>query len=98
MSWKPLGEYMIVEQYNNSLEGIVLPETMKLGEGDTFKVIAVGPGFYTDTGVLVSFDIKPNDRVMVAGKVLRIPGSKNLLIARQTDVLAVERDNIPDTV
>ena len=98
MNWKPIGEFMIIEQCHNGLSGIVLPEDMKLGEGDTFKVIEVGPGYYTDAGVLIPYDIKPGDRVMVAGKIMHIPGEKKLLLARQTDVLAVERDNIPDTV
>ena len=98
MVWKPLGEYMIVEQYRGDISGLVLPEDMKLGEGDTFKVLDVGPGYYTDTGTLIAYDVKPGDRVMVVGKIIRIPGDKTKLIARQTDVLAVERDDIPDKV
>lgn len=98
MDWKPIGEYMIVVLFREGISGIVLPESMKIGEGDTFKVISVGPGYYTDTGQLIPYDVKPGDRVMVAGKIICIPGEKTLLLARQTDVLAISRDEIPDKV
>ena len=96
--WKPIGEYMIVEAWQNTIAGLVLPEDMKLGEGDIFKVISTGPGYYTDTGTLIPYDIKPGDKVMITGKILRIPGEKKLLLARQTDVLAIEREEIPDKI
>ena len=96
--WRPLGEYMIVEQYQGDIAGLVLPENLKIGEGDTFRVIETGPGYYTDTGQLVTYDIKTGDRVMVAGKILRIPGEKTRMIARQADTLAVDREEIPDKV
>ena len=83
---------MIVEQYRGDIAGLVLPENMKFGEGDTFIVKAVGPGYH-DFGTLISYDIKVGDRVMVAGKIMHLPGEKRLLLARQTDVLAIERDD-----
>lgn len=92
MKWQPIGEFMIVEHSQNEMAGLVLPEDMKIGEGDIFVVKEVGPGFYTDTGTLIGYDIKIGDRVMIAGKILRIPGEKKLLLARQTDVLAVCRE------
>ncbi len=98
MNWRPISEYMIVEQYQGDIAGLVLPEDLKMGEGDTFKVIAVGPGYYTDTGQLIPYDVKQGDRVMVAGKIMKIPGEKKLLLARQTDVLAIWREDIPDKV
>ena len=93
MSWKPLGEYMIVEKYQDDIGGLVLPEDMKPGEGDTFTAMAVGEGYYLESGKLIAPIIKIGDRVMIAGKLLRIPGEKKTLIARQADALAI-KDNI----
>ena len=90
MSWKPLGEYMIVEKYQDDIGGLVLPDDMKPGEGDTFIVAAVGEGYYLESGKLISPIIKPGDRVMIAGKLLRIPGEKRMLMARQADALAIK--------
>ncbi len=98
MSWKPINEYMIVEQYQGDIQGLVLPDNLELGKGDTFTVKATGPGWYTDDGALIPYDIKPGDRVMIAGKIMHIPGDKTLLLARQTDVLAVWREDISDKV
>lgn len=96
--WKPIGEYMTVEKYQDDIGGLVLPDDMKPGEGDTFTVIAAGEGFYLESGQLIAPNIKPGDRVMIAGKLLRIPGEKKLLIARQADALAVQREDIPDKI
>ena len=98
MNWQPLGEYMLVEQYQGDMQGLVLPDNLKVGEGDTFIVLAVGSGWYTDNGTLIPYDIIPGDRVMVVGKIMHIPGEKKLLLCRQTDVLAIQREEIPDKI
>ena len=94
IKWQPLNEYMLVEQYQGDIQGLVLPDDLKVGEGDTFIVIAVGPGWYTDNGNLIHYDIHPGDRVMVAGKIMRVPGEKRLLLCRQADALAIQRESI----
>lgn len=89
MEWKPTGDYLTLKKFNMGLSGIVLPDDMKLGEGDIFEVISVGAGFYTETGNLIPYGIEPGDRVMIAGKLLKLPGEKDLFVGRQADVIAI---------
>jgi co-chaperonin GroES (HSP10) len=93
--FKAIGEYMIVEPYRANIGDLILPDNAEWGKGDTFIVKDIGDGWYTDSGALVKFDIQTGDRVVVAGKILTInTGDSKFLIARQADVLAVEKITI----
>ena len=89
--FKPIHDMMIIEAIKE-FEGIVMPDNKKPDTGNTFRVLDVGPGFYTDTGMLIEPSVDIGDRIALVGKVLKIPDAGNdLLVARASDVILVDR-------
>jgi chaperonin GroES len=95
---KPLGDRLVVkpiEQDETTAGGILLPETAK-EKPQEGEVIAAGPGKLDDSGNRVAMEVKVGDRVLYAkyaGTEIKLEGDENVLILKESDVLAlVERD------
>lgn len=89
---KPLGDRVIVEalQAETSKSGIIIPDTAK-EKPQQGKVIAVGEGRLSDTGDRLKPEVKEGDVVLFgkySGTEIEVD-SKDLLILRESDILAV---------
>jgi co-chaperonin GroES (HSP10) len=89
--FKPCGDTITVEKIERS-SLLTMPESMEFSEEDVFIVKDVGIGYVTEQGVIIPPEVKPGDRCIIKGKVIRmmIEGSE-LLLARAQDVVAYER-------
>ena len=91
---KPLGDRVVVEPLDEAevtASGIVLPETAK-EKPQRGKVLAVGPGSRNKDGNLVALDVKVGDVVLFAkyaGTEFKMGSSRNLLVMRESDLLAI---------
>lgn len=66
------------EEVDDKLGSFFIPELSKV-EGLMARVIAVGPGYYTEDGVFFPTTVKPGDRVLVsrwAGYQVKINGKE----------------------
>ena len=96
MAFRPLHDRVLVEPLNaeeKTAGGIIIPDTAqeKPMEG---KIVAVGTGYKSDDGKVTALDVKKGDTVLYgkfAGTEVRIDG-KDLLIVKETDILAVIED------
>ncbi len=96
MAFRPLHDRVLVEPLNaeeKTAGGIIIPDTAqeKPMEG---KIVAVGTGYKSDDGKVIPLDVKKGDTVLYgkfAGTEVRIDG-KDLLIVKETDILAVIED------
>ena len=90
---KPLGERIVVKVSESDLKtasGIVLPDTAKEKQQQG-EVLAVGSGKVLESGQVAPMEIKVGDQVLFAkysGSEVKVD-DQNLLIIRQSDVLAV---------
>ena len=90
---KPLGERVVVKVSESDLKtasGIVLPDTAK-EKPQQGEVLAVGSGKVLESGQVAPMEIKVGDQVLFAkysGSEVKVD-DQNLLIIRQSDVLAV---------
>ena len=94
---EPLGDRLIVEpieQEDTTSGGILLPETAK-EKPQEGRVIAVGPGKLDDSGKRVKMEVRVGDRVLYikyAGTEIKVEENKQLLILRESDILALVED------
>jgi chaperonin GroES len=93
MNLQPLADRLVVEvleEDETTASGIVLPDTAK-EKPQRGRVLAVGPGQRSEqTGELIPMDVAEGDEVVFSkygGTELRT-GGQDLLILRQSDVLA----------
>lgn len=92
-SLKPLGDRVVVkaiEREEVTSSGIYLPDTSK-EKPQEGRIQAVGPGRLLDTGERAPMEVKEGDRVIFAkyaGTEFKL-GGEDLLILRETDILAV---------
>ena len=99
--FKPIADYMIVEVWEDLNSKIITPDNARINDSKTFIVKATGPGILLEDGKFYKPDIEVNDRVCLVGKVARITPvrSKDFMLARMSDIIAVEKDEpIPDKV
>lgn len=93
MNIKPLGDCIVLkvlEAEEKTASGIVLPDTAK-EKPQQGKVLAVGPGKYSDDGKLLPMSVKEGDTVLFAkyaGTEIKYKGEE-LLILRESDLLAI---------
>jgi chaperonin GroES len=90
---RPLGDHVLVEpmeRETTTSSGIILPETVK-EKPQKGTVLAVGPGRRDEEGNRVPMDVSVNDRILFvkySGTEIKL-GDRELLILRESDVLAV---------
>jgi chaperonin GroES len=94
MKLKPLEDRVIVkviEQEQVTPTGIVLPDTAK-EKPSKGRVVAVGPGKYSDKGDLIPMPVKEGDLVVFAkyaGTELKLDGEEYLVLRGLTDIIGV---------
>ncbi|MDA0572236.1 co-chaperone GroES [Burkholderia gladioli] len=79
-----------LDQETKTASGIVLPDSAA-EKPDQGEVIAVGPGRRDNDGKRIEPDLQVGDRVLFgkyAGQTVKV-GSKELLVLREEDVVAV---------
>ena len=92
LSIKPLADRVIVAPMEKETMkgGIIIPDTAK-EKPQQGKIVAVGPGTVSDTGVRVAPEVKKGDIVLYgkyAGTEVNVD-DKDYLILRESDVLAI---------
>lgn len=100
MGYRPIGDMMIVEKYEDVSNKIVTPDTVGPNQSDVFVVKQLGQGVLLDDGEFYIPDIAIDDHVCIVGKMLKIPASSGeFLVARMSDVIAAETPaSIPDKI
>jgi chaperonin GroES len=81
----------IIEQDQVTPTGIVLPDTAK-EKPSKGRVVAVGPGKYSDKGDLIPMPVKEGDLVVFAkyaGTELKLDGEEYLVLRGLTDIIGV---------
>ena len=93
MKLVPLEDRILVERLEaeeTTKSGIVLPDTAQ-EKPTKGKVLAVGPGKYSDKGELIPMPVKEGDIVVFAkyaGTELRLDGD-DYLVMRATDLIGI---------
>jgi chaperonin GroES len=94
MKLVPLEDRVLVkllETEEMTKTGIVLPDTAK-EKPSKGKVIAVGPGKYSDKGDLLPMSVKEGDIVVFAkyaGTELKLDGEEYLVLRGMTDIIGI---------
>jgi chaperonin GroES len=81
----------LVEQEQVTPTGIVLPDTAK-EKPSKGRVMAVGPGKYSEKGDLLPMPVKEGDLVVFAkyaGTELKLDGEEYLVLRGLTDIIGV---------
>ena len=81
----------IIEQDMVTATGIVLPDTAK-EKPSKGRVVAVGPGKYSEKGDLIPMGVKEGDLVVFAkyaGTELKLDGDDYLVLRGLTDIIGV---------
>jgi chaperonin GroES len=90
---KPLSDRVVVRALEESEQmrgGLYIPDTAK-EKPQQGEVVAAGPGRFDDNGKRVPMDVKAGDKVLYgkySGTEVTV-GGEQLLILRESDVLAV---------
>ena len=90
---KPLADRVVVKALEDTEQmrgGLYIPDTAK-EKPQQGEVVAVGPGKFDDKGSRVPMDVKSGDKVLYgkySGTEVTV-GGEQLLILRESDVLAV---------
>jgi len=81
----------VIEQEQVTPTGIVLPDTAK-EKPSKGRVVAVGPGKYSEKGDLIPMPVKEGDLVVFAkyaGTELKLDGEEYLVLRGLTDIIGV---------
>ena len=101
MKLKPLGDRLIVraiEEEQTTASGLVLPDTAK-EKPQKGEVLAAGDGKLDDNGKRIPMDVKKGDEVLYSkygGTEIKDPNGEDLLVLRESDVLARSRHKETD--
>jgi chaperonin GroES len=93
MNVKPLADRVIVEPLEaaeKTAGGLYIPDNAK-EKPQKGRIVAAGPGKFSDAGTLVKMEVKSGDTILYgkySGTEVSIEG-KEYLIMRESDVLAV---------
>jgi chaperonin GroES len=91
---KPLGDRVLieVETKEKTASGIIIPDSANSGDNKIGKVISVGNGIYTQTGILIPMEVEVGDEVMLSNGMntskIKL-GNKNYFLCREMDLLMV---------
>lgn len=93
MNLKPLGDRVVVKVLDaeeKTASGIVLPDTAQ-EKPQQGKVLAVGPGKFSDKGERIPIEVSEGDTVLFAkfsGTEVKHLGEE-VLVLKDTDILAI---------
>jgi chaperonin GroES len=93
---KPLGDRVLLTELQSEASttagGIIIPDSAKQEDVKKAKVESVGPGIYTQSGVLIPMNVNVGDEVIIPpyhqGTEVKIGGNKYLLM-RESEILMV---------
>jgi chaperonin GroES len=93
---KPLGDRVLLTELESEATttagGIIIPDSAKQEDVKKAKVESVGPGIYTQNGVLIPMNVKVGDEVIIPpyhqGTEIKFGGTKYLLL-RESEILMV---------
>jgi chaperonin GroES len=93
---KPLGDRVLLTELQSEASttagGIIIPDSAKQEDVKKAKVESVGPGIYTQNGVLIPMNVNVGDEVIIPpyhqGTEVKIGGNKYLLM-RESEILMV---------
>ena len=97
---RPLGDRVLVLEEKGKSEkrtstGIIIPETVKADDVKMAKVVAVGPGLYTQNGVLIPMTAKVGMEVVLPpygqGQLIKL-GGVDYMLYRESEFLAILED------
>ena len=93
---KPLGDRVLIETQveEKTVNGIIIPDSAKMGDNKIGKVVSVGEGIYTNDGVKIPMSVKVGDKVMMpfAGSAQKVKlGDEEFLLFREQELLMVIR-------
>jgi len=94
MNIRPLQDRIIVERVEEETTtagGIIIPDTVSKEKPQKGKVLAVGKGAFDEHGGRISMEVKVGDVVLFSKygpSEIKLNG-KDLLVLRQSDVLAI---------
>jgi chaperonin GroES len=94
MKIQPLSDHVFIEaleEEEKTKSGIVLPDTAEKEKPIRGKVVAVGPGKFTDKGERIKMTVKKGDVVLFSKygpNEVKID-KKEYLVCREEDILAV---------
>lgn len=92
----PLGDRVLLKELETQSDktsgGIYIPDSAKLDDVKRAEVINVGPGIYTQNGILIPMSIKKGDTVIIPpyhqGNEIKVNGEKYTLL-RESEILMV---------
>ena len=93
---KPLGDRVLLTELEGeaqtTVSGIIIPDSAKTEDVKKAKVESVGPGVYTQSGVLIPMNVNVGDEVILPpyhqGQEIKI-GGKKYIILRESEILMV---------
>jgi chaperonin GroES len=93
---KPLGDRVLLTELEAEASttpgGIIIPDSVKQEDVKRAKVESIGPGIYTQNGVLIPMNVKVGDEVILPpyhqGQEIKVGGNKYLLL-RESEILMV---------
>jgi chaperonin GroES len=94
---RPLGDRVLVKEYKSKEEkrttsGIIIPETVSSEDVKMGKVVAVGPGLYTQNGSLIPMSVKTGDEVVLPpyGQAQKMKlGNEEYQLYRESELLGI---------
>lgn len=97
----PLGDRVLVKEYKTKEEkrttsGIIIPETVSSEDVKMGKVVAVGPGLYTQNGSLIPMSVKIGDEVVLPpyGQAQKMKlGNEEYQLYRESELLGILKDD-----
>jgi len=93
---KPLGDRVLLTELEGAAEttagGIIIPDSVKQEDIKRAIVESIGPGIYTQNGVLIPMNVNVGDEVIIPpyhqGQEIKIGGKKYLLM-RESEILMI---------
>ncbi len=85
---RPLLDFMVLKKLPTT-SNIIVPNE-KNTQADIFEVLAIGPGYLTNEGVVIKPSVTQGDKVMIVGNIFEFNyRSKKYVLAQARSVIAV---------